>query len=135
MNEELRAIAKRLYDLASTDEAAPVPDVVFFGCMRGQSGHFWSDSTFERREPFGIDGVFAPRKAGGREEAPQGVCRVVLVRGHTVVAWWDRSQDTRGGCNSALVARGVHSFASMVAAGKVKFPWAFERMKFALVEE
>jgi hypothetical protein len=68
-----------------------------------------------------------------RPEAPQGQADLVFVDGWTVIAYWDRSQDTRGASNSAFAAEGRHSFAELLTAAKEQWPWVFERQKFAVV--
>lgn len=111
------------------------PDVFFFGCRKDETGHYWTcPYGQEARMPDRIDAVYAPRDHHQRE-CEQGVCRTVFTHGWTITAWWDRSQDKRGASNSALAAQGRFSFDEMIAAGRVKYPWAFERMTFTLVEE
>jgi len=123
--------------------------VFYFGCCRGESGHFWHlhpDRSWETRlelEPLGcIDGVYAPRVGPDRRarpdlmetrpEAPQGQAALVHVKGWTVLAYWDRSQDTRGASNSAFAVEGEHSFEDLLAAAKEQWPWVFERQKFTV---
>lgn len=115
------------------------PTVFYFGVDKDRRcGHGWCDGTGGTiydyaRMPARIDGVYAPRD-GNRNEAPQGHCRQVIVGEWTIVAWWDRSGDPRGACNSALAARGLHSFDAMIAAGRAQYPWVFERLAKAGVQ-
>lgn len=116
----------------------------YFGCLKGRSGHFWCDPDGNNIISYTdylpakwcaphIDSGFAPRTATG--EAKEGVGRVTLLRGWSVLAWWDRSQDSRPGSNSALVAHGRFSFDEMVAMGLESYPWVFARLRVNLREE
>lgn len=54
--------------------------------------------------------------------------------GWTAMGFWDRSVDTRGGCNSVFFAEGTHDFAGMVAIANEKFPTIMRRFKFEITE-
>lgn len=111
----------------------------------------------ERRH---IDGSLAPRKVarsrGGDRtgaivfdgmlkkdvsydysvECPEGqFLRHELSNGFTAIAWWDRNQgDRRGACNSALLARGVHTSEQMLALLAKHFPSVLGNLKKAGIE-
>jgi hypothetical protein len=89
-----------------------------------------------------IDGVWtAPRprtedevrdrtwKSGGEEI--QGVAHIHFVQGWTIVAWWDRSEDRRGGCNANFIARGRCRFEGMLRLAREHFPAEMQRMERA----
>lgn len=129
---------------------------LYFGCGPHDTGHhLWCVRAGALRMlggvpsslecPWGdadLDGGLQPRlphpPGSSRHfpapEAPQGVFAHHVKDGWTCVAWWDRSADTRGASCSALVLRGEHSAGAVIEAGRAAFPWAFERMRFALVE-
>jgi len=124
--------------------------VFYFGCQRGRAGHYWHFfpsipwKQHYEMEPLGvIDGKYAPRVGPDRRarpdlmetrpEAPQGQAALVYEKGWTVLAYWDRSQDTRGASNSAFAAEGEHSFEELLADAKEQWPWVFERQKFTVV--
>lgn len=121
----------------------------------GSSGFDRSVTTYgpERQH---IDGALAPRRdrageiffAGAEQrhserenssseyECPQGQYLLHhLPNGYSAVQWWDRNQgDGRGACNSTILLRGVHDAATVLAAGREKFPHVFENLKKAGVE-
>lgn len=68
-----------------------------------------------------------------RPEAAQGQAALVRVNGWTVLAYWDRSGDSRPNSNSAFAAKGDHSFDDMIAAAEDQYPWVFERQTFDVV--
>jgi hypothetical protein len=103
-------------------------DVLFFGCVGfGTAGHFlrapgWrhvpSRCVPDSLQPTRLDGQLAPKDPHQRE----GRARLHHLDGWTVVAWWDRSVDTRMNSNSALLVRGTHSFAAVLLAAADAFP-------------
>jgi hypothetical protein len=46
----------------------------------------------------------------------------------TVIAFWDRSGDSRPGSNSAFLSDGVHTFREMVILARAHFPDVWKRM-------
>lgn len=111
----------------------------WFGTME-RPGHFYHssehNSTYEaeRIVPWNqIDGRWAPREDGGRE-CPQGQCVTHVESGWTVVAFWDRTHDKRGACNSALVVEGEWAFDEVVALFRETFPNRMAEMAFELDE-
>lgn len=69
-----------------------------------------------------IDGTMAPRST---EE--QGAAVITFLERWTVLAWWDRTGDTRGKSNSALIVEGNHSFARMLELLAEHFPGVAHR--------
>lgn len=124
--------------------------VYYFGCRRGEIGHYWQgrgdvDSLYgPAGGPGIIDGKYPPRvgpdrrrrpdQYDSRPEVPQGQAALVHVSGWTVIAYWDRSQDKRGASNSAFAAEGECSFAELLEAARRQWPWVFERQAFEVVE-
>lgn len=92
--------------------------------------------TERHRLPFEVpdDGVVFTHMAGedhdlrrrieGRsEECAQGEFLLHAIAGCTIAAWWDRTQgDTRGACNSCLIADGAWSAAQMLELFPRLFP-------------
>lgn len=64
-----------------------------------------------------IDGTLAPKRT-----EDQGAAVIHWFDGWTVVAWWDRTGDTRGKSNSALIVEGTHTFAEMLELLAEHFP-------------
>lgn len=111
-------------------------ELYYFGCGNHGLGHHWYvpgwSGHYDGPCPHsvlgrGVDGLLAPR--------PErlGVVSQGFVHGHTYLAWWDRSVDTRGGCNSVLAAKGKHTARSMFAQAKESFPGLMERQKVPLI--
>lgn len=99
-----------------------------------------------------IDGMLAPRKlkdgtvvwVGMREdrhdrdwlernsrEYPQGhFLRHELDTGYSIIQWWDRCQgDTRGACNSSIIAKGRRSSLELVELATQHFPHVLENLQ------
>lgn len=124
--------------------------VFYFGCPKGEKGHYWNfaDKPWVHRlvlDPIGaIDGVYAPRVGidrrvhpdlrDGRPKALEGQAALVHTKGWTVLAYWDCSQDGRPGSNSAFAAEGEYPFGELLAVAKEKWPWVFERQAFEVTE-
>jgi hypothetical protein len=58
-----------------------------------------------------------------------GEAKLTRVRGWTVLAWWDRSVDTRGGSNSVIVADRPLDFDQMIALLAIHFPEVSKRQR------
>lgn len=110
----------------------------YHGCIGG-AGHYlwdagphkcWSGGGLPFRASILDAGLLDPQ----REQA-EGVVRRVVIAGWTVLAFWDRSIDSRPGSNSAFVVEGEHSTADALQVAKQNFPAVFERFRFALTEE
>ena len=131
-----------------------VAEVYFFGVSTGSSaGHYLHRSAggcavYDRRsadvarglpEPLHrLDGVWCWERPRTSEESrfhssqdPQheGRAFVHYVEGWTVVSWWDRSGDSRGGSNSAFLAIGRRPFAEMLEMARAAFPREITRME------
>lgn len=68
------------------------------------------------------DGILAPLP----DESGHGAVHVLAER-VTLLAWWDRSIDSRGGSNSMLLADGQHSFERMVEVLEWLYPEVADR--------
>ncbi len=112
--------------------------LLYFGCIR-ESGHYLWISRHMRCHSLSsvlhylphlkgvnerflqcLDGIYTP--AGG----PDGRYKVSIVPPFTVVAWIDRSQDTRPGSNSALLGIGM-SPEQMLDEALIQFPEVMQR--------
>lgn len=120
--------------------------ILFFGAW-GRAGHYYwlpgrrlaeSDRSLPASLQGGkIDGRLAPQRReprypSSRLEA-EGEAAAHHIDGWTVVAWWDRSVDRRGGSNSALLMRGTHSMPAVLLEAADKFPELLPR--FAALTE
>lgn len=127
------------------------PRVLFFGVASGTgAGHYLYDPTYRTlREETSlppslqrIDTVWTRerprseeevRNRSSRERDPQTQGRAFIhyVDGWTIVAWWDRSEDKRGGCNANFLAEGRFGFATMLDIARKVFPREMRRMEAA----
>jgi len=101
----------------------------YHGCL-GQPGHYLYrppgiSSSRRKLTPFGweLDGGYAPK---GRQV--EGRARLVHDKGWTILAFWDRTGDTRGNSNSAFLIEGEHTFDEMVAMAQEHYPKVWKRI-------
>lgn len=126
--------------------------VLYFGYWYPGGGHMLcKPSGYSEREDTlpqelrRLDGPFAgdPAKikgyydgVHGKQTVPhwdtndqeQGLGRLHHVAGWTVLAFWDRSGDTRGSSNSAFLAEGELSFEEMRDLAQEHFPSIWTRI-------
>lgn len=101
-------------------------------------GDFPWDEWGRRGDP--IDGCLQPGCVYVHDRweprGPQVEGQAVLhhKKGWTALCFWDRSVDSRGGCNSNYFARGTFTFDQMVAMAKERFAVRWNRMKFEVSE-
>jgi hypothetical protein len=98
------------------------PDGKTFGCNRRPEGCPFSGSR--------LDGSYAMRT----KEQPQGVALWHHIQGWSIISFWDRSVDPRGGSSSTFVAEGLYTFDEMVEKAKLAFPQVWKRFKFEVRE-
>ena len=108
--------------------------VYFFGCL-GTAGHFLYSKNEHRTLPdkqtpwgFEMDGGLAPQDVPEK----QGHAAIHHKNGWTAVSWWDRTVDTRGKCNSAVLAEGEHDFEQMKVLLKEHWPEVYTRQPVPL---
>ncbi len=112
--------------------------VYFFGCENKQGGHYWWTPDMARYfdgEKIGapwkhIDGQHTPK---GKHYEQQGHAALVHDRDWTILAFVDRSVDTRPGSNANVVAPGTHSFDEMCALAQEHFPEIWARFTFPII--
>lgn len=123
-------------------------EMYYFGCRsKERGGHYlwqpgWSEVWHDdwrgykpkglhlRNFPRTLDGRWAPMDLQGSQR--QGLCAMSSFVGWTVVSWWDRSADSRGGCNSILIAQGRYSFNAMLSMARERWPGLLERQPVPL---
>jgi hypothetical protein len=129
--------------------------IFYFGCVE-QAGHYlWVPgprSAYRESTPWGanapwgangIDGMLAPHenprcgyltKGYGCDcSQREGVAAIHYKDGWTAISFWDRSVDTRPGCNSTFLADGNYTFEEMLAHAQNYFPSVMERFAFKIV--
>ena len=124
----------------------PSTPVYYFGCW-DQPGHYLHEpggrvvypeavGPFVGGGAYGshlpLDGTFTPGPYSLHIEDDTAVA-LTHIRGWTVLAMWDRSVDTRGGCNAAFIAEGSLTGAEMWALARQHFPQIVARLKAAQV--
>jgi hypothetical protein len=65
-----------------------------------------------------------------RGEQVEGQAIWSYARGHSIVSFWDRSVDSRGGSSSSFLLEGLYSFGSVMSAARKAFPGIFARFNF-----
>lgn len=121
--------------------------MLYFGCW-GQAGHYLfgegGHHISSERLPagfvetfgdhgWGLDAKFCPGYVGPYQrdrEEHEGEALLHHVNGWTVLAFWDRSVDKRGGCNSNFVERGTLTFEEMCTIAQAQFPSVWARYPF-----
>jgi len=109
---------------------------LYFGCNRTPGHNVWKrgmqySGRSELKNWFAYkDTVFAP---WGKEI--EGRANLFHMNGYaTILAFWDRSVDSRGQSNSAFLLPGVLDFDEAVLKAKIYFPEVFKRFKFEIVK-
>lgn len=121
--------------------------MVYFGPYR-EAGHFFFDENGwqlmrdeVRKLPwqYELDGTLQPGQVLWRghwvQRGPmiQGEALLHHKDGWTAISMWDSSVDTRPGCSSTYIAKGIFTFDEMIAMAKERFPERWNRMKFPVV--
>lgn len=122
-------------------------NVQYFGCWE-RPGHALHSSdgrtAYGATNPWGdgrrcvFDGKLPPTipdpsSYNGKRECPQGHAAIHHKDGWTALAFWDRSVDNRGGCNSVFFIEGEHGFAEAVEIAESAFPRTWARLPFSVV--
>lgn len=121
------------------DEPSPL---FYFGCIRVAGHYLWRTEDFKIYEPTkvgitrnlmgALDGAFCP---DGIKAYPQQRWLCSIVPPWTIVAWWDRSVDSRPNCCSVFIGRDFgHNPNRVLEAAKVSFPSVFARQPQPLEE-
>ena len=108
----------------------------YFGCKNGPGHYFhgaddsWRQTLDVESNPWGydVDGKLQPLGINQKE----GIATLHHKDGWTALAFWDRSQDSRGGCCSVFLCDQYLTFAEMLDMAKQKFPW--KTFPFEIVE-
>ena len=138
------AMAARLAELSDR----PV-DVLYFGCIERAGHYLWSREgtgrpCTDRRDRElaqrlgGLDGALCWNSKSDRYshecDETEGLAFVTHREGWTALAFWDRSVDGRGACNSAFLAEGTLTCAQIVRHARQRWPEVWARFSFDVVE-
>lgn len=79
------------------------------------------------------DGIYGKKTVPywASEDQEQGRARMHFISGWTVMAFWDRSGDSRGGSSSAFLAEGEFTFDEMCVLARLHFPAVWARITSA----
>lgn len=111
--------------------------VLYFGCSNGTGhslytswkGAFYSADRIDYPYTVGkLDQGFLPKNS----DRVDGTVYVTRDAGRLILAFWDRSVDSRGGSHSTFVVDGSPTYDEALAACKEAFPLVFSRLKFQL---
>ena len=121
--------------------------MIYFGCWREYGHYLFGENlrSIDREQRYELslakifpkcDGGFCPGMVGEganqiyKVKQVEGEAALTHVAGWTVLAFWDRSQDTRGNSNSSFILKGTHDFDHMVKVAKEIFPALWKRFTF-----
>jgi hypothetical protein len=125
--------------------------MIYFGCwdqtghyLRRPDGQLSSKNVYDlmRREGIypAIDGGFCPgsqTNPDGTVRRPErgpyqeeGWARLSHFQGWSILAFWDRSVDSRFGANSAFIEKDYWDFDAMVVRAKAAYPKVWTRFTF-----
>ncbi len=107
-------------------------DVLYFGCIDRVGHYLWvlaggRPCILSGRDPryrmlSRFDGLLCPA------DATEGVAIRHDIHGYGVLAYWDRSVDSRPGSSSVFFVKGSPSNDELLTAAQQVFPWVFERI-------
>ena len=108
-------------------------EMIFFGCVREAGHHLhtkygWPMSRQEKKIlPFAemiLD-------SGLLKDVPmtEGSATISIIRGWTVVSFWDNSVDKRGKSNASFIYPKQMTFEEMLEISREQLPWFWERFK------
>lgn len=107
-------------------------DVLYFGCIDSAGHYLWEFAggrprILSCRDPrcrmlSRFDGLLCPA------DATEGVALRHDIHGYGVLAYWDRSVDSRPGSSSAFFLKGSHSNDELLAEARRAFPGVFKRI-------
>ena len=140
-----QAMAARLADVSR-----PNVECFYFGCLESK-GHFFHAPWRTRSDAYALEQA-AMAAMGGldtalcwnsprsdrdryeRRDEAEGLAFRTCRGGWTAVAFWDRSVDRRGACNSAFLVKGEVTFAQVIRAAKHAWPQVWARFTFPVIE-
>jgi hypothetical protein len=107
-------------------------EIFHFGVWENDSaGHYTHGENgrtlgFNQIGPWTMfDGNLAP---GGRHKDVEGATAIHYFEGWTAISFWDRSSDTRGGCNTGFFVARVCSFEELCELAEERYPKQWKRL-------
>lgn len=111
----------------------------YFGCVGG-AGHYLFEANGGPPFSSGSRTMDWTRFCDGgllKDTDPkeiEGKATWSYLNGYSIISFWDRSVDKRGGCCSSFLVPGLLSFSLVLQTAKEVFPTIFERFKFEIVK-
>lgn len=115
--------------------------VLFFGCWNDSAGHYlrFPDGRHVREKNVqdfpcllaALDSGLLPPN----QPQVEGRATLCVLNGWTLLAFWDRSGDSRGGSNSVFLVRGALDFDAACAMAREAFPAIWSRFTFIVTFE
>ena len=119
---------------AVADPCVAVNKPLYFGCW-AETGHYLrnADGTHAAGDYRLLDGPYCPHEQGRYASSldkrqPQGLARLTLEDDRTVLSFWDRTVDRRGGSHSTFLLPPGSYFEEAVAAARASFPSIWTRL-------
>lgn len=149
IQEKAVELSQMIAQLEEKCQGTKTRECYYFGCQ-GDAGHYWWDAEGPRMSRKAearvgekiaskIDGGFCPgvsdnpnRPYARTRPEVEGEAALHYLDGWTVLAFWDRSVDKRGGCNSNFVVRGHATFDEVLALAKEQYPQVMNRLTFQI---
>ena len=160
VHELVRDLAPRRQMVARLASLCWRPDAecFFFGCIESAGHYLWRrqgrgrpanahdvEEAIRRAigaplDAAGVGGLCwnSPKSTYGNNgydrDETEGRALQTRLNGWTVVAFWDRSVDRRGACNSAFIVKGEMTFAQATRVARHRWPEVWARFPFDVVE-
>lgn len=122
-------------------------EAFYFGCIR-RAGHYFFGPDLQAIYSFTnpvpwteVDGKLSPHAPGCKGKysckclwSEEGRAILHHKEGWTALSFWDRSVDSRGGCNSSFFFKGNFTFGEMVDMANKHFPVVMGRFNFQITD-
>jgi hypothetical protein len=113
------------------------PTPLFYGCSNSETGHCVFGTGPALRWFRGQDANLPPQDTSRNLQGAANLYHLPagtndLVGGYTILAFWDRSVDSRNGSHSTYLLPGTLSFPEALEAAQKAFPDIWRRYRFAV---
>lgn len=110
------------------------PEILYFGRIGSSGHHLHSKRTKIRYEetPWGMALDTGILKADNIPDVVDGKTVIHWKDGWTIIAFWDRSGDSRPGSNSAFIVRQEMNSEKLLLLAQQQWPEIFSRLEFPI---
>lgn len=108
-------------------------EMIFFGCVK-EAGHYlhtkdgWRINYAARKMVPFTEAVLDSGLLSG-VPMTEGLATISVIRGWTVVSFWDNSVDKRPNSNAAFIYHKSMTFEEMIEISREQLPWFWARFK------